>query len=160
MLQRQRRAKNATNNMPGITGIISRRPASECQPLVKAMVASMEHEPFYTSGTYSVPEMGLHVGWVAHEGSFAANQVFFNEQKDIVLVFSGECFVDVETKIRLKQNGHGFSGVGGDCLVHLYEDEGERFFASLNGLFSGLLVDQRQNKILLFNDRYGVERIY
>ena len=28
------------------------------------------------------------------------------------------------------------------------------------GLFSGLLIDRRQRKVFLFNDRYGMERIY
>jgi asparagine synthase (glutamine-hydrolysing) len=37
---------------------------------------------------------------------------------------------------------------------------GEQFFEKLNGLFSGLLIDQRQMKVFLFNDRYGSERIY
>lgn len=146
--------------MPGIAGIISRRPASECQPLAKAMLASMEHEPFYTSGTYSIPELGLYTGWLAHANSFADKQVFQNEQTDIALVFSGECFVDAETKSRLKQNGHKIAESGGDCLVHLYEEQGKAFFENLNGLFSGLLIDKRQRKIFLFNDRYGMERIY
>ena len=30
----------------------------------------------------------------------------------------------------------------------------------MNGLFSGLLIDKRQKKAVLFNDRYGIERIY
>ncbi len=30
----------------------------------------------------------------------------------------------------------------------------------MNGLFSGLLIDRRQRRAFLFNDRYGVERIY
>ena len=34
------------------------------------------------------------------------------------------------------------------------------FFAQLNGLFSGLLIDKRRNVAFLFNDRYGMERIY
>src|SRR4029077_11148977 len=30
----------------------------------------------------------------------------------------------------------------------------------LNGLFSGVLIDKKLKKVFLFNDRYGVERIY
>ena len=89
--------------MPGIAGIISQRSPEECQALVKSMVASMEYEPFYTSGIYTVPEMGVYGGRVAHENSFAAGQVFFNEEKDIALLFSGECFVDPETRTGLRQ---------------------------------------------------------
>ena len=146
--------------MPGIVGIISRKPAAENARLVQTMAASMRHESFYVAGNFSARELGVCAGWIAHENSFAAKQVFQNEQKDITLIFSGECFVAAETKNRLKQNGHSFSETGGDCLPHLYEELGEKIFATLNGLFSGLLIDTRQKKVFLFNDRYGMERIY
>jgi asparagine synthase (glutamine-hydrolysing) len=124
------------------------------------MVASMEGEAFYTSGIYAVPEMGVYGGWVAHENSFAADQVLFNEQRDVALIFSGECFVDPETRAELRHRGHDVGEAIGSWLVHLYEEEGDQFFAKLNGLFSGLLIDKREGKAFLFNDRYGVERIY
>ena len=127
--------------------------------MVKAMTAVMRHESFHTSGTFSVPESGIHMGWVAHEKSFADGQVFQNETKDIALVFAGECFVDAATRDRLRRAGHEFSD-GGEVLVHLYEELGDNFFSELNGLFSGLLIDRRQNKAILFNDRYAMERIY
>jgi asparagine synthase (glutamine-hydrolysing) len=120
----------------------------------------MEHESFYDSSLYSVREMGIYAGWVAHENSFGSGQPFFNEQRDVVLLFSGECFADPETRTGLRQKGHELGQAAGSWLVHLYEEEGNRFFEKLNGLFSGLLIDQRQSKAFLFNDRYGVERIY
>ena len=146
--------------MPGIVGIVSRRPPEECKSLVNSMASSMEHEPFYHSGTYSAPEMSIYAGWTVHENSFGAGQPFFNERKDVVLLFSGECFVDPETPIGLRQKGHDLGQAASSWLVHLYEEEGHRFFEKLNGLFSGLLIDKRQGKAFLFNDRYGVERIY
>ena len=120
----------------------------------------MKHEPFYTSGMHSVLEMGIYAGWVAHENSFGASQPFFNERGDVVLLFSGECFVDPEKRTGLRQKGHQLEPAAGSWLVHLYEEEGDRFFEKLNGLFSGVLIDKRQSKAFLFNDRYGVERIY
>ena len=146
--------------MPGIVGIISRKPAAENARLVQTMVATLRHENFYVTGAFAAPELGVGAGWIAHENSFAANQVFQNEQKNITLLFSGECFVDAGAKSRLRQTGHSFTDTGGDCLPHLYEEQGETFFENLNGLFSGLLIDQRQKKVFLFNDRYGMERIY
>jgi len=77
-----------------------------------------------------------------------------------VLLFSGECFVDPETRTELRQKGHELGQAAGSWLVHLYEEEGDCFFEKLNGLFSGLLIDKRHGKAFLFNDRYGVERIY
>ena len=145
--------------MPGIVGIISHRPPEGCETLVRSMVASMKHEGFYVSGTYSAPSIGVYAGWVAHENSFAADQVFFNEQHDIALVLSGECLVDREVHSTLKRKGHGLEKTN-NWLVHLYEEEGERCFEKLNGLFSGLLIDKRQERAFLFNDRYSSERIY
>jgi len=129
--------------MPGIVGIISQRRPGECEGLVKSMVDSMKHEQFYTSGTYVVPEIGVYSGWVALDGSFAADQVFLNEQNDLALILSGECFVDSSSQ-----------------LLNLYVNEGDEFFGKLNGLCSGLLIDKRKTKAFLFNDRYGTERIY
>src|SRR5438874_4014313 len=146
--------------MPGIVGIVSQRPSEECQSLVKSMASSMQYESFYKSGFYSVPETGIYAGWVAHENSLAAGQPFFNERSDVVLLFSGECFVDPETRTELRQKGHELRQAAGGWMVHLYEEEGDCFFEKLNGLFSGLLIDKRYGKAFLFNDRYGVERIY
>src|SRR4030095_16489370 len=92
--------------MPGIVGIVSQRPSEECQSLAKSMASAMEHESFYDSGFYSVPEMGLYAGWVRHENSFGAEQPFFNERRDVVLLLSGECFVDHETRAHLRKKGH------------------------------------------------------
>ena len=124
------------------------------------MTTCMAHERSYVSGMQFVPEMGVYAGWVAHEGSFAAHQVFLNERRDVALLLSGECFLDNEMYVSLRQKKHRLEKNKGDWLVHLYEEEGDQFFKNLNGLFSGLLIDKRQKKVVLFNDRYGLERIY
>ena len=146
--------------MPGIYGIIGKRPFIERESLVKSMVSSTEYESFYDSGLFSIPAMGVYAGWVAHEDSFGTDQPFFNEQRDVVLLFSGECFADAELRADLRKKGHDLRQAAGSWLVHLYEEEGDRFFEKLNGLFSGLLIDKRQAKAFLFNDRYGLERLY
>lgn len=147
--------------MPGIVGIINRGLATDAADRqVAAMVECMRHERFYTSGTCSFSNLGIHAGWVAHQESMAANQVFWNEAQDVALLFAGECFVDQEVRSDLKRAGHSVGERAGDWLVHVYEEKGEAFFKSLNGLFSGLLIDLRQQRTYLFNDRYGIERLY
>src|SRR5437660_8478760 len=37
---------------------------------------------------------------------------------------------------------------------------GYEFLEKLNGWFSGVLLDLREQKFILFNDRYGVNRLY
>ena len=48
----------------------------------------------------------------------------------------------------------------GRALVNLYEDLGLEALKKLNGWFSGLLVDLGRHQVVLFNDRYGLNRIY
>jgi asparagine synthase (glutamine-hydrolysing) len=146
--------------MPGIVGIISRRPAAECERAVAAMLGSLQHESFYSTGTFSAPDLGVFAGWVALPDAFATGQTFYNESRELALLFSGECFLDRPAHRRLRENGHTFSEKGGDWLLHCYEEQAEKFFENLNGIFSGLLIDRRQNQVFLFNDRYGLDRIY
>src|SRR5450432_2291520 len=131
--------------MPGIAGIISSKSAADCETRVQRMLATMRHENFYESGTHSVSTMKIYGGWTKFENSI--NPFFLNERQDIALIFSGECFLDSEVAT-------------GNRLIQLYEQSGQKFFEKLNGLFSGLLIDRRQNKVFLFNDRYGSQRIY
>ena len=143
-----------------IVGIISNQPSAECERIVAVMLGTLKHEPFYNSGTHFVPGMGIYAGWVAHDESLAAGPVFWNERRDVALALSGECFPDAGTRKELVAKGHDLGATSGGWLVHLYEELGEKFFESLNGLFSGLLVDLRSKRTFLFNDRYGIERLY
>jgi asparagine synthase (glutamine-hydrolysing) len=136
--------------MPGIVGLVSRRPTDWCRETVERMVASMNYEPFYQSKTWAASEMGIYGGSVALDGSSISGGIYRNAQGGVTLLLSGECF----------GTAGGADESSGSWLVRLYEDIGEEFLGQVNGLFSGLLIDQRQGKAFLFNDRYGIERIY
>ncbi len=84
----------------------------------------------------------------------------WNEANDVCLVLSGETFVDQPELDRLRRQGHSFDSDNASYLIHLYEEMGSPFIETLNGRFSGVLVDLREKHILLFNDRYGFERVY
>ena len=69
--------------------------------------------------------MGIYAGWVVHENSFGAGQPFFDEQRDIALLFSGECFPDPEMRTELTRKGHELGEAASAWIAHLYEEEGE-----------------------------------
>ena len=146
--------------MPGIVGIISKNQPDECKSLVQEMIRCTKHESFYVSGTHFVAEMGIYAGWVALEGSFAAKQLFTDERKDIALLLSGECFTDCVSQTQPGRSGDFHSKDDTGWLIQLYEEQGDQFFENLNGLFSGLLIDKKRGRAFLFNDRYGLERLY
>jgi asparagine synthase (glutamine-hydrolysing) len=131
--------------MPGILGIITSSATEECRALVNTMLVTMKHEDFYRTATHFVPQMNLYSGFTGFQDS--TDGIFASEAGGISLVFSGECFIGSEI-------------TRGDKLIRLYEGEGLKFVEKLNGLFCGLLIDKTQRKIVLFNDRYGIKRIY
>jgi len=124
------------------------------------MVKCLKHEPFYSDGTYINKELGLWSGWACHKGAFEDCLPIWNEKKDICLLFSGEDFTDQVDIAALRMRGHEFGSDDASYLVQLYEEMGCAFLEKLNGWFSGVLLDLRAQKLVLFNDRYGVNRIY
>jgi asparagine synthase (glutamine-hydrolysing) len=134
-------------------------PRQRAEQQLLRMVASVQHEPFYAAGTHVDEAMGAYVGWTVREGSFADGMPLANERGDVSLVFSGEEFNEPGTVLRLQARGHSVDENGASYLVHLYEED-PSFLAALNGRFHGLLVDRTNASAVLFNDRYGMHRIY
>ena len=145
--------------MPGMVGLITRQPRDWAEPQLLRMVKALTHESFYVTGTWIDEILGVYVGWVARKGSFADGMPVRNEPGDAVLVFAGEDFPEPGTIRRLQDKGHKVAPQGPDYLVHLYEDD-PAFLVGLNGRFHGLLADRRQETVTLFNDRYGMYRLY
>jgi len=145
--------------MPGIVGLITKMPRDWAEPQLLRMVQTLGHESFYVDGTWIDELAGVYVGWVARKNSFSSDMPLSNETGDVVLVFSGEEFPKPGTLRSLKERGHTLKSGAASYLVHIYEDDAA-FPAGLNGRFHGLLVDRRRGSATLFNDRYGMQRIY
>jgi asparagine synthase (glutamine-hydrolysing) len=145
--------------MPGIVGLITRMPREQAVAKLAKMVTSICHESFYSKGTWIDVPTGIYLGWVARKGSFADNMPLRNEKGDVVLSFAGEEFPEPGIAGRLKESGHDLKLSGPSYLVHEYEED-SAFPANLNGRFHGLVVDRRRNIGMLFNDRFGMNRLY
>jgi asparagine synthase (glutamine-hydrolysing) len=124
------------------------------------MVSAIRHESFYITGTRLDESLGVYVGWTARKNSFSDGMPFCNESGDVSLMFSGEDYPEPDTAARLKAQGHSLDEESSAShLVHLYEDA-IAFPECLNGIFHGLVIDQRLRVVKLFNDRFGMHRIY
>jgi asparagine synthase (glutamine-hydrolysing) len=145
--------------MPGIFGVVTKLPRSKAEPQLLKMVTSLQHESFYTTGTLVDERLGLYLGWTVRKNSFADGMPLVSEKGDVTLVFSGEEFPPSGTVRSLKERGHSFQTDGPSYLVHLYQDD-PTFPSGLNGRFHGLLIDRNLGTATLFNDRYGMHRIY
>jgi asparagine synthase (glutamine-hydrolysing) len=134
-------------------------PREEAERELLKMVACLNHEKFYVTGTFVDESLGIYVGWIARKNSFSDGMPLRTERGDVVLIFSGEEFPELGTAQRLKEQGHSVGLAGPSYLAHLYEED-PSFPAALNGRFHGLLIDRNRGTAMLFNDRYGMHRIH
>lgn len=146
--------------MPGITGFITSRVSPRNKIDLQVMVDSIMHEQFYRSDVYINEDLGLFLGWVCLKGSFSDCMPIWNEKKDKLLFFYGEDFQSPDIIENLRRRDHDFCHNNASYIIHLYEEHGKGFIEKLNGFFCGILVDLASEKILLFNDRFGMQRIY
>ena len=146
--------------MPGICGIFSKTQPDRNILDLKMMIQCMQHESFYNSGTYINEKLGVYAGWVSLKGSFSDCMPVVNETNDCILLFAGENFADQRTIDELKVRSSDCDSMNASYLMHLYEENAEKFVNGLNGQFHGILIDLKKNKIFLFNDRYGMMRVY
>jgi asparagine synthase (glutamine-hydrolysing) len=146
--------------MPGLALVISPAGKEKNQEQLERMLACLRHEADYVTRTGCQDRPGVCAGLTVLPGSAADCGPFMNEAGTVCLLFSGECFGGEDEAAGLKSRGHQVGAGRHDWLVHLYEELGPAFVEKLNGWFSGLVLDLRANTALLFNDRYGLGRIY
>src|SRR5688572_2825056 len=136
--------------MPGILGFITRNPDTEDnEAQLSAMLHSMVHEPFYVRGTYTLPEFGVYLGWVAHPEQFVNWNPVVDTTGDRLLLFSGE---------HLAPDTDGRQAAAE--FLRTAPEQRAPFLTHLNGWFAGVSVDRREGRVALFNDRYALHRLY
>lgn len=132
--------------MQAVAGIISPVGGEPNSRKVEAMLATMMHRDGDVKGLFASREAGFCGGWISAAGE-STEQIKWNERNDTGVLFCGEHF------------GEGNENDASHVLS-LYEKCGGSFVEKLNGLFSGALIDLQQQKVWIFNDRYGCHRMY
>ena len=102
--------------------------------------------------------VGLQLGWLPTSGPTNDCTLSVDKERDVSLLLRGEvCQEGGADWIAGNANGdHHIS------MSFLRQSSEARLsdFEKLNGCFSGVLVDAPNNAIVLFNDRYGLGRLY
>src|SRR6185295_10491826 len=143
--------------MPGIVGLITKAPRAQAESQLSRMVEVLRHESFYVTGTWTDESLGVYVGWATREKSFSDPMPIRNERGDITIVFAGEDFPDPNT---VRGSGGRQGEANGSAYLASRYEEDRNFFKNLNGRFHGLVIDRRAGSATLFNDRFGLQRIY
>ena len=107
------------------------------------MLRVMQHEDSYISDTWMDEGLGVYVGTLARAGSFSEKGITLDERGDVMLAFSGE-------EYSVARNTQQLARLAEHSL----------FPTDLNGRFHGLLVNALTGVATLFNDRFGMHRLY
>ncbi len=146
--------------MCGIAGIIGA--GKDRREIVRSMLAAIAHRGPDGEGVYDdgVAALG-HRRLAVIDLSENAAQPMGNEDGSVQIVYNGEVYNFEELRGPLVQKGHRFrSRSDTEVLVHLYEEEGDRFVEKLNGMFAFALWDARRRRLLVGRDRFGQKPLF
>ncbi|HSN22439.1 MAG TPA: asparagine synthase (glutamine-hydrolyzing), partial [Usitatibacter sp.] len=148
--------------MCGIAGILGRRAARAPERAeLAAMIGRLRHRGPDGTGIHLGPEIGLAHARLSIIDLAGGAQPIGNEDGSVQVVLNGEIFNYVELREALERGGHQFrTRTDTEVLVHLYEDEGERFVEQLNGQFAFALWDARARRLVLARDRTGIRPLF
>lgn len=127
--------------MPGIAGIVGGGVSGQAQTELRVMLAALSGSDTGAQGEIAFAQADLVAGWVAHRGSYAERENTAGGTRGTRLLMAGEF-------------------LGGASVHESYDLDRDACFSRLNGLFSGLILDPDRGVACLFNDRYGIERLY
>jgi len=144
--------------MCGIAGIIGLDAVSG-QENIKKMTAAIRHRGPDAEGIYAENRVMLgHCRLSIIDLSNGANQPFYDESQQYVMVFNGEIYnyEDVRATIDYQWKTHSDTEVilaayikwGKDCLQHL------------NGMFAFAIWDKSKQELFMARDRIGVKPFY
>jgi asparagine synthase (glutamine-hydrolysing) len=89
------------------------------------------------------------------------DQPMSNEDESLWLILNGELYNYPEMRRELENRGHRFKTKSDvECVLHFYEDEGDRCVERLRGMFAFALWDVRKNRLFIGRDRLGKKPVY
>lgn len=127
------------------------------------MTELLNHRGPDENGQYHDPNTGI---GLAHTrlsiiGVATGQQPLTDESGSIVVIFNGEIYNYKELRRELESKGHRFrTESDGEVIPHLYNDSGIEFISRLRGMFAIALWDNRQQKLYLIRDRFGIKPLY
>lgn len=108
-----------------------------------AMLAGMARRRAAQLGSHTEPGGKLALGWMLFQEPAGALASLWQDSPHAALLIAGDFLVE-----------------GNQSPLEAYAAEGDNFLRKLNGRFCGVLLDRRARKTILFNDRFGLGRIY
>ncbi len=91
--------------------------------------------------------------------SARGSQPMFSMSKNLIIVFNGEIYNANKLKYKLKEYIFK-SNTDTEVLLNLYHKYGEKCIEHLEGMFSFLIYNKKNNSSFIARDRFGIKPLY
>jgi asparagine synthase (glutamine-hydrolysing) len=147
--------------MGGIFGFVSSESNLDPELLAVSMAASMCHMPWYRVDQFTVPNRGIALGRVGIGVFNPQEQPVLGDNGRLAVFLEGELYNHQTAKVELENKGHRFqTDSDAECVLHLYEEEGDNFIDKLEGSFVLAIWDATAQALTIANDHYGLRPLY
>jgi len=148
--------------MCGITGIFDTRGRREVERAVLARMNDAQRHRGPDEGRLHVePGLGFGHRRLSIIDIATGQQPLANEDGSVVVVFNGEIYNYRELMPELQAAGHRFRTKSDtECIVHGWEQWGERCVERLRGMFAFVLWDRNRQTLFMARDRLGVKPLH
>ncbi len=148
--------------MCGIGGFVQFEQKTGDQTTLRAMGEAIYHRGPDAGGEYLDEMVGLcHRRLAIIDLSEAGNQPMYSPDQQHVLVFNGEIYNFLELREYCEQQGYVFrTRTDTECILALYQLEGDACVQRLSGMFAFALWDKTKQRLLIARDRLGKKPLY
>ncbi len=146
--------------MCGIAGIINFNKTFD-NSLVKKMLKAMEYRgpDSFQQSSGNFYQIGM-VRLSIVDLSKNAEQPFYDEKNKVKVIYNGEIYNFLSLKEKYLKDINFKSNCDGEIIPYLYSKFGLDFINLLDGMFSICLIDEKNNKVFLIRDRFGIKPLY
>lgn len=147
--------------MPGLVGFISGRPIENGEAVLRSMMQTMLHSPDYASTLHIDHDQGIYLGNVTLESESSRNILTKSyKNEEVVSLLAGECCFDSSVMSHVPPEARSLSNSNIRNVLAAYEEIGDNVFSQINGWFAGIIADKPTGRVILFNDRFGMQKVY
>jgi asparagine synthase (glutamine-hydrolysing) len=128
-------------------------PEQQAQAVLADMCRASVETGTHVFETWRDEALGLYVGW-ARVGREARCTPWVVERGDTILVFAGEDFSEGDDLLGAQRGS--MDGIASERAL----GSGRDLLRGINGWFHGLVARRSDGTVTVFNDRYGMRRLY
>jgi len=129
--------------------------------VIEAMTQSLTHRGPDDEGYYFSGPLGLGFRRLSIIDLGGGHQPMSDREESVWVVFNGEIYNFRELRNELEGHGHIFrTNSDTEVIIHGYKQWGDDVLNRLNGMFGLAIWDERQRRLLLARDPFGIKLLY